>query len=214
MANAFYKQFKPKEYDDVKVLFMHTAAPQILCTKKPVNKLEEVKGLKIRSTGTSSQIVQALGGAPVGMSMGEAYDAISRGVVNGVVGPVEVMKGWKLSEVLNSCTVYGSSHVNNAMVIMNKNKWNSIPPDLQKIIDQVSEEFAEKQGKLWDELDKEGEEALLKKGGKMITLPKDEQARWKAQLKPILDEYVKNMKAKGLPGDEALKFNIDFLSKN
>lgn len=214
MANAFYKKFKPKEYDDVKVLFMHTAAPQILCTKKPVNKLEEVKGLKIRSTGTSSQIVQALGGAPVGMSMGEAYDAISRGVVNGVVGPVEVMKGWKLAEVLNSCTVYGSSHVNNAMVIMNKSKWNSIPPDLQKIIDQVSEEFAEKQGKLWDELDKEGEDALLKKGGKMITLPKEEQARWKAQLKPILDEYVKSMKAKGLPGDEALTFNIDFLSKN
>jgi TRAP-type transport system periplasmic protein len=78
----------------------------------------------------------------------------------------------------------------------------------------VSEEFAEKQGKLWDELDKEGEDALLKKGGKMITLPKEEQALWKAQLKPILDEYVKNMKAKGLPGDEALKFNIDFLSKN
>jgi TRAP-type C4-dicarboxylate transport system substrate-binding protein len=214
LANAFYNKFKPKEYDDVKVLFMHTAAPQILCTKKPVNKLEEVKGMKIRSTGTSSQIVLALGGAPVGMSMGEAYDAISRGVVNGVVGPVEVMKGWKLSEVLNSCTVYGSSHVNNAMVIMNKAKWNSIPPDLQKIIDQVSEEFAEKQGKLWDELDKEGEDALLKKGGKMITLPKEEQARWKAQLKPILDEYVKSMKAKGLPGDEALKFNIDFLSKN
>lgn len=132
MANAFYKKFKPKEYDDVKVLFMHTAAPQILCTKKPVNKLEEVKGLKIRSTGTSSQIVQALGGAPVGMSMGEAYDAISRGVVNGVVGPVEIMKGWKLAEVLNSCTVYGSSHVNNAMVIMNKSKWNSIPPDLDR----------------------------------------------------------------------------------
>ena len=211
LANAFYKKFKPKELDSVKVLFLHTAGPQILCTKKPVNKLEDVKGLKVRSTGTSAAIVQALGGAPVGMSMGEAYDAISRGVVNGVIGPVEIIKGWKIGEVLNSCTVYGSSPCNAALVIMNKAKWNSLPPDIQKIIDQIDEEYIDKAGKLWNELDKEGEDLLIQKGGKVITLPAEEQGRWKAKLQPIIEDYVKNMKAKGLPGDEAVKFNMDFL---
>jgi TRAP-type C4-dicarboxylate transport system substrate-binding protein len=214
LANAFYKQFKPKEFDDVQVMFFHTAAPQIVCTKTPVYKLEDLKGMKIRSTGTSSQIVQALGAAPVAMSMGEAYDALSRGVVNGVVGPVEVIKGWKLGEVVNNCTSYGSAHVNAAFVIMNKGKWNTFPKDIQKIIEQVNEEFAEKQGKLWDELDKEGEDLLIKQGGKLIKLSKEEDARWKAAVKPLLDDYVKNSKAKGLPGDEALKFVQDFVAKN
>ena len=93
LANEFYKKFKPKEYDDVKIMFFYTAGPQFLDTKKEVTKLEEVKGLKIRSTGTSAKIVEYLGGAPVGMPMGDAYDALARGVVNGVVGPTEVMKG-------------------------------------------------------------------------------------------------------------------------
>lgn len=214
LANAYYKKFKPKEFDDVQVMFFHTAAPQVVCTKSPVNKLEDLKGMKIRSTGTSTQIVQALGAAPVAMSMGEAYDALARGVVNGVVGPLEIIKGWKLGEVVNNCTSYGSAHVNAAFVIMNKGKWNALPKDVQKIIEQINEEFAEKQGKLWDELDKEGEDLLVKQGGKLIKLQKEEDARWKAAVKPLLDGYVKNAKAKGLPGDEALKFAQDFIAKN
>ena len=104
LTNEFFKKFKPKEFDDAKAMFFYTAGPQLLCTKKPVTKLEEMKGLKIRSTGSSAKIVEALGGAPVGMPMGDAYDALSRGVVQGIVGPAETMKGWKLSEVLSYCT--------------------------------------------------------------------------------------------------------------
>ena len=107
LTNEFYNKFKPKEYDDVKIMFFYTAGPQMLDTKKEVTKLEEVKGLKIRSTGSSAKIVEHLGGAPVGMPMGDAYDALARGVVNGVVGPLEVMKGWKLAEVLSFSTNYG-----------------------------------------------------------------------------------------------------------
>jgi hypothetical protein len=51
-------------------------------------------------------------------------------------------------------------------------------------------------------------------GNKIITLSKDENARWAAKVRPILDEYVKNTKGKALPGDEALKFCLDFLKAN
>ena len=66
-------------------------------------------------------------------------------------------------------------------------------------------------GKLWDELDKEGKDVFVQKGGKVYVLSKEENARWSEKLRPILDEYVKNMKAKGLPGEEALKFCQDYL---
>ncbi len=214
LTNAFYNKFKPKEYDDVKIMFFYTAGPQMLCTKKPVTKLEELKGLKIRSTGSSAKIVEHLGGAPVGMPMGEAYDAIARGVVNGVVAPTEVMKGWKLGEVLSYCTQYGASHVNAAYIFMNKNKWNSIPAGDQKIIEQINAEWIEKTAKNWDDADKEGADMLAQKGGKVLQLSKEEEARWKAKLQPMFDEYIKELKAKGLPGEEAVKFCMDYVKSH
>ena len=214
MANAFYQEFKPKELNDVKVLFLMTSPPHMLFTKKPVKNLEDLKGLKIRSTGTSAKVVEALGGAPVAMPMSDAYDALSRGVTQGIIGPYEPMKGFKLAEVVNNSVEYGSAYVNANYVLINKEKWNSIPTKNQKIIEQINEEWIEKMGNLWNELDKEGKDVFIHKGGKVVILTKEENARWAAKLYPILDEYVKTMKSKGLPGDQALKFCQDYLAKN
>jgi TRAP-type C4-dicarboxylate transport system substrate-binding protein len=211
LANEYHKKFKPKEFDEVKVLFLTTSPPHMLFAKKPVNNLDDLKGLKIRSTGTSAKVVQALGGAPVAMPMSEAYDALSKGVVQGIIGPYEPMKGFKLAEVVSDSTEYGSAYLNTNYVVMNKDKWNGLPADIQKIIGGIDEEWIEKMGRLWDELDKEGKEVFIQKGGKVIMLSKEENARWSERLRPILDDYVKDMKSKGLPGDEALKFCVDFL---
>ena len=211
MGNEYYKKFKPKEFDEVKVLFFNTSPPHMLFAKKAVNNLEDLKGLKIRSTGTSALVVQALGGAPVAMPMGEAYDSLSKGVVQGIVCPYEPMKGWKLAEVVSSCTQYDSAYANTAYVVMNKSKWNALPADIQKIIEEINEEWVEKQGRLWDELNGEGREVFIQRGGKIIMLSKEENTRWADRLRPILDNYVKEMKSKGLPGDEALRFCIEYL---
>ena len=214
LANEFFKKFKPKELDDVKVMFLMTSPPHMLFAKKPVKNLEDLKGLKIRSTGTSSKVVEALGGAPVAMPMSDAYDALSRGVAQGIIGPYEPMKGFRLAEVVDNSVEYGTAYVGSNYVVMNKDKWNSLPANTQKIIEQLNVEWVEKMGKLWDELDKEGKDVFLQKGGKVVVLTKEENARWAARLRPMLDEYVKNMKAKGLPGEEALKFCQDYLKAN
>jgi TRAP-type C4-dicarboxylate transport system substrate-binding protein len=211
LANDFYKKFKPKEFDDVKILFFTTSPPHMLFAKKPIKNLEDLKGLKIRSTGTSAKVVEALGGSPVAMPMSDAYDALSRGVAQGIIGPYEPMKGFRLAEVVDNSTEYGSAYVNTNYIIMNKDKWNSLPANTQKIIEQINVEWIEKMGKLWDELDKEGKDVFIQKGGKVTVLTKEENARWAAKLNPILDEYAKVMKGKGLPGEEALKFCQDYL---
>jgi len=213
MANAYYKKFTPKEFNDVKVIYLHTSPPHRLLTKKPVNNLEDLKGLKIRSTGTSAKVVQALGGLPVAMPMSEAYDAIKKGVADGVIGPYEPLKGFKLGDVLSYVTEYDSAYVNVAYVVMNKERWNKLPKDIRKTIEQISEEWIEKQGKLWDELDEDAKEFFVQKGGKPITLSKEESARWTKLLRPILDEYVKDKKAQGLPAEKALDFCVDYLKK-
>jgi TRAP-type transport system periplasmic protein len=212
MTNAFYNKFKPKEWDETKVLYFYSHGPGLLHSKRPVAKLEDVKGLKIRSQGVAAAIAQALGGAPVGMPMGESYDALSKGVADAILCPFEAMKGWKLAEVVSNHTLsYGAAYTSAHFVVINKAKWNSISPADQKVIEKINEEWIEKEGKAWDEIDKEAIDVVQARGSKIIALSKEEDARWVAQVKPLLDEYAKT---KGPGADEALKFCLDYLKSH
>lgn len=215
MVNEYYKKFKPKELDEVKVMYLSAHGPGLLHTKKPVTKLEELKGLKIRATGQTAQIVVALGGAPVGMPMTESYDSLSKGVVDGVMCPAEALKGWKLGEVVANTTLsFGCAYASNFFVVMNKAKWNSLPPDVQATIEKINEEWMEKQGQLWDEIDKEGYELIKARGNRIISLSPEEDARWAKAAKPVIDEYIKGLKAKNLPGEEAIGFIQGYLKQH
>ncbi len=211
MANAYYKKFKPKEFDDVKVVYLHASPPHRLFTNKEVKKLEDVKGLKIRSTGTSAKVVNALGGVAVAMPMSAAYDALKKGVAEGIVGPFEPMVGFKLIDVVSNCTLFDAAYTNLAYVVMNKEKWNNLSPEDKKTIDQINEQFMEKQAKLWDTLEANARGVYEKKGKKIITLSPEENERWTKLLIPIRDEYQKAMAEKGLPGKEALEFCLNYL---
>ena len=214
LINAFYAKFQPKELDDVKVLYLHGHGPGLLNSKKPVSTLDELKGMKIRATGVTAKIVTAFGGAPVGITMPETYESLRSGVVEGVMCPIEALKGWKLGEVISSTTLnYASAYSTAMFIIMNKEKWTALPPDVQKVFSEVSQEWVSKQGKTWDEIDTEGLEFIKARGNKVITLAPEEDAKWAEKVKPLLEGYVTNAKTKGLPGDEALKFCQDFLKK-
>lgn len=212
LVNDFYNRFKPKELDEVKVLYLHAHGPGIIHTKKPIHELDDLKGVKLRATGLAAKIATALGAAPVGMTMPETYDALRTGVAEGAMAPFEALQGFKWGEVVNYSVVdYGAAYSSAFFVVMNKAKWNSLPQNVKDVIEEVSREWVIKQGQLWDEIDKEGLEFTKKRGNKIVYLSKEEDARWVAAVKPLLDDYVKNMKAKNLPGEEALKFCQDYL---
>jgi TRAP-type transport system periplasmic protein len=214
LINAFYAKFKPKELDEVKVLYLHAHGPGILHSKTPINNLDELKGKKIRATGLAAKVVTALDGAPVGTAMPETYEALRTGVAEGAMAPIESLQGWKWGEVVTSTTAnYGSAYTTGMFIIMNKAKWSSLPPDVQSVFEEVSKEWIGKQGQLWDEIDKEGTAFTLARGNKIITLSPEEDAKWAAKVKPLLNDYVTESKGKGLPGDEALNFCLDFLKK-
>jgi TRAP-type transport system periplasmic protein len=215
LINAYYIKFQPKELSDVKVMYLHAHGPGILHTnKKPVKTLDELKGVKIRSTGTVAKIVGALGGTPVAMPMPETYDALSKGIAEGVMCPVEALQGWKLGEVVKYTTQnYGSAYSIGFFIVMNKDRWNSLPPDVQKIIEAVNQEFIVKQCRVWDEIDASGMEFAKKMGDQFVPLSSDEDQKWAKAVQPVFDDYVKAMKEKGLPGEDALKFCKEELQK-
>lgn len=214
LINAYYNKFKPQEFNDVQIMYFHAHGPGILHTKKPVKNLDDLKGMKIVCHGLSAKVVAALGATPVAMPMPERYDALQKGVAEGGVNPIESLKGWKLGEVIKSTTEnFGSAYSTGFFVAMNKDKWKSLPPDVQKVIESVNREWIEKTGNGWDEIDKEGKEFTLSKGNQVIALSKEENEKWAKLVQPILDEYVANMKVKNLPGDDAVKFCLEELKK-
>ncbi|MDO9566509.1 MAG: TRAP transporter substrate-binding protein [Candidatus Desulfaltia sp.] len=205
VATEFYNRMKPEELSDVKVLYIHAHGPGLLHTKKPVKKMEDIKGMRIRSTGLSAKVVEALGGVPVAMPQPATYEALQKGVVEGTFAPIETLKGWKQGEVIKyttECT--GVGYTTAMFVVMNLEKWNSLSKDIQKTIEEISKEWVDVHGKVWDKGDAEGHDFTLSLGNEIIPLSEKENSRWVDAVKPIIDDYIKTAKEKNLPGDKAM----------
>lgn len=215
VADDFWRKFKPKELANTHMLYAHAHIPGTVTTvKKPVRSLEDMKGLKIRATGLATKIVSALGATPVGMPIGDQYDAMRRGVVDGTVTSPNALLGWKVGEVSKYSTLLlDVGYVTSMFVTMNLNKWNSLPPDIQKIFTDVSNEWVEYTGKEWNRIEIEGFQHATKTGHSFIYLSAQEQTRWRQAVKPLQDNYVKAMAAKGLPGKEALEYRNQLIEK-
>lgn len=206
IANEMVRKYDPAELKGVHVLYVHAHGPGILASRKPVQSMDDLKGLKVRATGLSTKIVDALGGTPVAMSQPETYEALAKGVVEATLCPVETLKGWKQGEVIQYLIDSSAIGYTTAMfVVMNQKKWDSLPPDIQKVFSEVSAEWIAKHGMAWDEADRAGREFASELKKESVSLPEAEQARWKAAVKPILDSYLADTKAKNLHGDALLQ---------
>ena len=215
VANAVLEKFNPKEVHDTHVMYLHAHGPGYIHTvEKPVHQMADMKGLKIRSTGMSTFLVKALGATPVAQSMGDTYQSLQKGVVDGSAHPLESNKGWKLGEVVKYVVTEDSvSYTTNMIVTMNKSKWNSLPPEVQKIITEINEEWAVKHGEAWDQIDVAGKEFLKEKGKEIITLSSEESQKWQAAVAPALEEYAKKLDKKKLNGTELIAFIKESIEK-
>ncbi|QTA90996.1 TRAP transporter substrate-binding protein [Desulfonema magnum] len=214
VINEVYKQFKPKELNNTKVMYLHAHGPGLIHTKtKAIRKLEDMKGLKFRGHGTSADVVTALGGTPVPKPMPETYQMLQKGVVDGGVYPIESNKGWKLGDVTDYCTAdFTAAYTTSFFVVMNKDKWNSLSPDVQKTIEEINSEWVVKHGEAWDASDMEGIRYFLEQGNEIIGLDKKEAARWKKAVSPIIEAYVKVLDKKGFNGREIVDFTVSTLN--
>ncbi|MEZ7197431.1 TRAP transporter substrate-binding protein [Pseudodesulfovibrio karagichevae] len=207
VANAVYDKFSPAEFNDVVPMYFHAHGPGLLFTvEKPVRTLADLKGLKIRSTGNSAKLIEALGGTPVAQPMPAAYQSLQKGVVDGSVHPMESNKGWKLGEVVKHCTQSECvGYTTTFFIVMNKDKWNQISPENQKIIREINREWSVKHGQAWDASDAEGRKFLASKGGDFIKLEPAEAERWVQAAQPVLDGYAEG-EGKAVDGRAVVDF--------
>jgi TRAP-type C4-dicarboxylate transport system substrate-binding protein len=214
VANEVYRKFKPKELSDTQVMYLSAHGPGFINTRvKAVRSMEDMKGLKLRAHGASARVVEALGGIAVPRPMPEAYNMIKNGVVFGAMHPFEAHDGWKMAEVDDYVTTcYSIAYTSTFFVVMNKDKWNSLPKDIQLIIEEINNEWIAQHGEAWDTSDEVGMRVFLEQGNMIIGLSKGEAARWKRAVAPIIDNYVKYLNGKGLNGQEIVDFTINTLN--
>jgi len=212
LANAYLKKFQPKEFADTKVMYLHGTGPGLFHTKKAITSTDDLKGLRLKSNAELMDLPPVVGALPVSLPITETYDALQRGIIDGVTLPMEALKGWKIAELVKATLLnYAFAYTASQYVVMNKDKWDALPKDVQQIIEQVNEEWMEKQAKLWDQLDKEAQEYAVSKGVKMVQVSKEEQAKWAPKVRPLLDSYVRDVTKKGLPGEDAVNFCLEYI---
>ncbi|OHB33065.1 MAG: C4-dicarboxylate ABC transporter substrate-binding protein [Desulfuromonadaceae bacterium GWC2_58_13] len=193
VADKFAKTSGAEELKDVKVLYVHAHGPGLLHTKKPVRSLEDLKGMKIRATGLSAKVVEALGAVPVAMPQGDTYEALQKGVVEGTFAPIETLKGWKQAEVIKYTTeCYDIGYTTAMFVVMNLGQWNSLTEADRKILEEIAAEYAAIHGETWDRADQEGKEFTLSLGNELIPLSAEESARWRQAVEPVINDYISN----------------------
>jgi TRAP-type transport system periplasmic protein len=207
-SQDWYNKFKPKEFDDTHLLFYVSCGPYVLASRdKPILKPQDLKGMKVRAAGIQAgAFVKALGGTPVSMPMVDVYEAVSKGLVDVLLIPMETLKAYKHGDVTKYVTILPVSFANPTVTVMNLKTWNSLPKDVQTVFDDVSKDMADVAGKAWWYGDIVGEEYFLGLGGgrKIIEIPAAERAAWASLVQPLTESYIQEKK--NLPAADYVKY--------
>ncbi len=199
------EKYNPKEFEKVKLLTVFTCPPGDLMTSRPVKSLKDLKGMELRVSGTGAEIVKRLGAIPVAMPQSDTPEAIQKGVVKGIVSSTEILKDFNFAAYCPYVTEANLFVVSFA-VVMNKEKWNALPADIKKVLDDLRREQA-----LWtgEYVDKHVTEAIdwakQKYNLQLIDLPATDRSEIPKILRPMVDDYIKRANGLGLPGDQIIK---------
>jgi len=205
---------------EVKILSVCTTEPYLwLTTRKQVKTPQDFKGMKIRITEESaSNMIELLGGSPVWIPMIETYIALQCGVIDGILSPSLPVLDFKLYEVCKYCT-YVPTVCSYFLLIMNKDVWNEMAPDIQQGIMKVSGETqAIRYGaQVFDYTRRELPKIAKVAGFKIneYTVSPDELTRWiNIAGQPLWKSWISRMEAKGFKhASQILKDAINMASE-
>ncbi len=184
-------------------------------SKKPVRKLEDMKGLKIRVASRYIGVaVQALGGVPVQMPLPAVYEAMSRGQVQGMMMPWVITIPFKLQDVAQYYTetpVYTSM----LLTVMNQKSYDKLSAAHKAVIDKnIGPKFGQSYGKAWDDAAEGARQAAIKKGKEIIRLDAKEGVRWREAAKKAHQTWIGEMNKKGLPGQKMFDDMLALIKKH
>lgn len=191
------------EYKETKPLFLFTHGQgHIHTTETHVKEPVDLEGLRIRRpTAVVAKLLEGLGAQPVGMPAPRAYQSVQRGVIDGVSLPWEAQKVFRINELTPYHTEVGGLYTLAFVATINKDVYNAMPSDLQKVIDNNSgQAWSQTAAKVFDKIDVIGREQAVKKGHNIYTVEGGiNNPAWKPVLDQASEEYLAELEDKGLP---------------
>ena len=211
---AFVQKSALDEYQGVRPLFLHTndGSSFHMASAKGVRTLEDLKGLKIRAaTRLNSRMLAALGATPVQMPLPAVPEAMAKGVIDGAMVPWEGVPAAKLQEIAKSHldAPAGQPKFSNSIFafVMNQAKYDSLAPDLKKVIDANSglavSAWAGERG--FDAVVAANHKLATDRGNAVLTVADAEVQRWVKAAADVDDQWVKEVGAKGANGAALLE---------
>lgn len=207
------------EYKDIQPIALWAHDRGVIHANKPVTKLEDMSGLKLRfPTRLAGQALKALGATPVGMPVPQVPEALAQRVIDGCVIPWEVVPAVKVQELVRNHTEIPGTptlYVATFVFAMNKARYAALPPDLRRIIDEHSGMTgATMAGNAWDAAGVPVREMVEKRGNAIVTLSDAEVARWKSTTRPVVDAWLAEVKAKGIDGEKLIADATALIAKH
>ncbi len=203
-----------KEFNSqVKLLSQSVHFPITMhAVKKEIRVPEDIRGSKIASFGPIAKFLQECGASPVYQAPGDLYMSLERGLVEGVTHSDNAVFNLKVHTLTPYHTdiLLGQMGLN---LIMNLNKWNSLPADVKKVFDDISE-WADKAQR--HEIDSDIQKArseFKKLNHKFTTLTSEEMALWRELVKPVHEEWIKRVEKKGLPARAVYEEALQLINK-
>ncbi len=193
-------EYTPDAFKDFHIITTFASEPAYIQSQKPIESLEDLKGKQLRISGATTDLFKELGASPVGMSQSEVAEALQTGIVNGYVSSREVLKDMKYAEMVKYVTDYPLT-VNTFVAVMNKSKWDALPDDVKKVIDELNTEMTDFTG---DYLDNYVGEVLKWSEGEhsIQTVSLKDKEKWDEFGKNLQLDTVKKAEEAGLPGQE------------
>ncbi len=202
-----YVQKHGDEFKDYKLISIFVHAGQAFHSHDPIRNADDIRGMKIRTpTRTGGWLIEAMGATPIGAPVPKIPEMLSKKIVDAVMIPYQVTLPLKTHEMVDYHTTLGDpkvKYINTStfMLAMNRAKYDSLPADLQKVIDDNSgENIARWLGKIWDEAEIPG---MKKAGesGELITMSKSETAKLRTMTEvPVINRWIAEMNKKSIDG--------------
>jgi len=192
-----------KEYKGMKVLCWAGDTSQLI-TRKPVRRIADLKGIRIKVSGDISEVLKQLGVEGLSVAASEVYVAMQKGILDGAIVPYFGLDDLKLTDVAKYVTVINLYRTHTGMRVMNLEKYNSLSPDIKRVLENNIEYYAQANDAEYDIVNKRAIDGAKKSGIEFIPLSNEELAKFYAPFKPIALKEAQDLDAKGLPGTKIL----------
>jgi len=150
------------------------------------------------------ELLTALGVSPVSMPAGDVYSAMQKKTVDGCAFPFEALKSWRIAEVAKYVTNIELWSTPHNYVAMNRDSYNKLSPDLQKVIDGIMDWGRKDMNQVYADQDQEALGYASSVGVKLVDIV--DKDKWYAAIKPLQDKTAAALDAKGLPGTKFKDF--------